>query len=560
MGKELFNQSTPSLWQQTRTLFHQYRLRVLMIAIVIVGMIGVAVWQFDLLPWGKDYIDGNVLNLPYIAEWEEDQGIVSPWKNVQFHTTLMFRNLFLTDSSFENIEMDLAKSYQILEDGMIYEIVMKDDVVWSDNVPLTAEDVVFSIESVLLANDANGIYTTAFLNIAGASTFVAEEADHVSGLSIEGNTITIQMDTIYPAMMSVLAQFVILPKHALEDEDIPNLHISEFWIDPIVSGMYKIGEIIPFETVRLVRNEAYTEQAPLIDEVLLHIDYKNADLDYYSTNNTTEIINYRSMRGMEGYEVDTLFYRYFVFNLSGVDGNQNEAMQDPNVRLAIAYAINRESALADIYFDSGELIDSGVPRGDSDYNGVVIEYNPEEAIRLLAESDYDMSRPLRLLYYYTDSVSKYFMERVAEDLEAVGFQVEVSLSKSTTELYEDREYDLMLKGLSAFSLNEWYAEYLASNPNLSAIFGGDSPFETLVNDLNTQIESEEITATLLSLQALENEWLYKLPLFTLSQMLFIREDRVCIPDNITFGNTWYKYDVDFENWYILKERVSSEES
>ncbi len=532
------------------------RILVRVITITLLGVIVLALgaWKMDIMSWGKDYIDGNVLNLPYVAEWNDEDRIVSPWKNVQFHTGLMFRNLFIADSTFESVEMDLAESYQVLEDGLVYEIVMKEGIVWSDYEPLTVEDVVFSIEAVLVSEDANVIYTAAFANIEGAAEYLSGEAEHISGLVVTDNTLRIEMSTAYPAMEQTLAQFVILPEHILGEEDWPTLYVNDYWADPVVSGMYKVGETISYESVQLVRNEAYVGEEPNIDEVILHIDYKNADLDYYSTNNTTEIINYRSMRGMEGYEIDILFYRYFVFNMEGTDGNQNEAMQDYNVRLAISYAIDVESILSDIYFDSGELLDSGVPSSNASYNGVATNvYDPEMAIALLEASDYDMSRPLRLLYYYTDSVSLYCMENVAEDLEAVGFEVEIAQSAEVTELYGDREYDLMLKGLSAFSINEWYLEYSSSNSNLSTIFGGVTEFEDLVSQLSIEVDKDEKDVTLQELQELEYETLYKLPLFTLNQILFIREERVEIPDGVTFGNTWYKYDVDYENWSIKLE-------
>lgn len=553
MDKESRN-TRDKIKEKIRESWKKKKVKVLtvIVGILIVGAVGV--WNADLLPWGKEPIEGNVLNLAYIAEWNDEDRIVSPWKNVQFHTGLMFRNLFLADSSFENIEMDLAESYEVLEDGLVYEIVMKDGIVWSDNEPLTADDVAFSIEAVLVSDDANVIYITAFSNIEGASEYMAGEVDYISGIEVTGNTIRIQMSNAYPAMEQTLAQFVILPEHVLGEEDLPTLYLNEYWADPVVSGMYQIGETVSYETVTLVKNELYVGVEPKIDEVVLHIDYKNADLDYYSTNNTTEIINYRSMRGMEDYEIDILFYRYFVFNMEGDDGNQNEAMQNVNVRQAISYAIDSESILRDIYFDSGELIDSGVSRSSTSYNGVETNvYDPEKAIELLEASDYDMSRPFRILYYYTDSVSLYFLERVAEDLEAVGFEVELTFSADTTELYEGREYDMMLKGLSAFSINDWYSEYASSNPNLSAIFGGVTEFESLVTDLSTQVDKDDIDVTLQALQELEQELLYKLPLFTLNQMLFIREERLSIPSNVTFGNTWYKYDVDYEKWYIKTE-------
>ncbi len=111
----------------------------------------------------------------------------------------------------------------------------------------------------------------------------------------------------------------------------------------------------------------------------------------------------------------------------------------------------------------------------------------------------------------------------------------------------------MLKGLSAFDISEWYIEYSAANANMSSLLGGETEFEALVGRLLMSANKEDETETLQELQALEQTLLYKLPLFTLGQVIYINEERVNLPNGITFGNAWYKYDMDFENWSIKTE-------
>ncbi|MFI3211815.1 MAG: ABC transporter substrate-binding protein [Eubacteriales bacterium] len=522
---------------------------ILILATVLAGTF--MYWQYQAQ---LEYIDGNVLNLPYVNQWNDDDLLDNPWKNAQFHSGLMFRNLFLADSIFETVTCDLASSYQISTDGLTYSITLKDGILWSDGEPLTINDVVFSIQAVLQSKTANGLYLNAFSKIEGYATFIENPSAGLSGLElVDENTLLIHLDSSHPTMIQVLAQFTILPEHALLDADLPNIDYDDYWKDPIVSGMYKVGEVISYETVQLVRNDFYADTKPNIDEILLHMNYKFANLDYYSTNNITEIINYRSIRSMNEHKVDLLFYRYFVFNIEGIDDHENYAMQDATLRQAISLAIDRESLLYDVYLDSGTLIESGVPSSHSSYNGQVISYDPEKAISLIQESNYDLSRPLRLAYYYTDTTSKTFMEAVAEDLEAVGFNVELCFLSTSTELYEDREYDLLLKGLSAFDISEWYFEYTNENANLSRLLGGNTEFNSLVKELSTTIDADTEDTLLQELQTMELDAMYKLPLFTLSQVLYINEDRVNLPNNCTFGNTWYKYDVDFEYWSIKKE-------
>ncbi|MFI3227895.1 MAG: ABC transporter substrate-binding protein [Clostridia bacterium] len=520
---------------------------VITLFVVIGGLVGKNAF------FPKEYIGGNVLNLPYTNTWSENNLLESPWKNSPFYTSLMYRSLFLSDASFQSQEPDLAQSYAILDDGLTYEIDLKDNIYWSDGQKLTLEDVIFSIESVMLASNVNAIYTAAFSPIEGMEDYLADPSIGLSGLEIINDKLYITLNDQYPSMLQVLSQFAILPAHCFENADISNISLDIYWADPVVSGMYKVGEIVPGETVTLVRNEYYSETAPQIDEILLHIDYKFTSLDYYSTNNITEMINYRSMREMSEYKVDILFYRYLVFNTQGSETYDSTAMQDPLVRQAISYAIDRESLIYDVYLDSGTLIDSGVPRSHDSYDGFENEYNIEKAKALLAESEYDFSRPLSLSYYYTDTTSKAFMEELKEDLEAVGFTVNLFICETSADLYINRNFDLFLKGLSAFDISEWYIEYTSLSPQLSKLFGTETPFETIVSRLTREVDEVEKDALLTELQQLEHEEMLKIPLFTLGQVLYLNEERLNIPSNLEFGNTWYKYDVDFENWSIKRE-------
>lgn len=521
---------------------------ILLVVVLVIG--NLAIWQYNAQ---LEYIGGNVLNLPYITQWNDDDLLDNPWKNLQFHAGLMYRNLFLADSSFETVENDLAQSYQVSSDGLEYSITLKDDIRWSDGEALTIDDVIFSIESVLQSSTANGLYSTAFAKIEGYGEFIKNPEIGLSGLEKTNDTsLTIHLSTQHPTMIQVLAQFAILPEHALADADIPHIDNAVYWKDPVVSGMYQVGEVIPYETVQLVRNEYYTGTKPNIDEIMLHVNYKFTNLDYYSTNNITEIINYRSMRSMNEHKVDLLFYRYFVYNFESMNANETPAMDDVNVRKAIALAIDRESLLYDVYLDSGTLVESGVPSSHPSYDGQTLSYDPEKATDLLEQSDYDMSRPLRLGYYYTDATSKAFMEAVAQDLTEVGFNVELCFLSTSAELYEDREYDLLLKGLSAFDVSEWYFEY-NSNANLSYLLGGNTEFNAIVEEFSATVDTKREDELLKELQEMERDNMFKIPLFTLSQVLYINEDRVDLPANCSFGNTWYKYDVDFENWSIKKE-------
>lgn len=166
-----------------------------------VAILGVVfLFAGELLYWthanSLEYIDGNVLNLPYINQWNDDDLIDSPWNNIQFHTGLMFRSLFLADSSFENVESDIAKSCTVSNDGLVYTITLNADQLWSDREIITTEDVKFSIESILRAQTANGLYTAAFAKISGYNEFIQNPENGLYGIEIISDTsMKITLDT-----------------------------------------------------------------------------------------------------------------------------------------------------------------------------------------------------------------------------------------------------------------------------------------------------------------------------------------------------------------------------
>ena len=58
---------------------------------------------------------------------------------------------------------------------------------------------------------------------------------------------------------------------------------------------------------------------------------------YVSTNSPETISELQKLDSMTMFPIDILFYRYFICNMEGVDGNENPVMQNPKVREAILY-------------------------------------------------------------------------------------------------------------------------------------------------------------------------------------------------------------------------------
>ncbi len=483
--------------------------------------------------------------------WQNGEGLM-PY--------LTYRALLIPDSKFETVKPDLAKEYTVSDDGKVYTFVMKDGLKWSDGESLTAKDVEFSIKSALRVSLINGIFPANLLNIEGAKDYKEGKTEEISGLKIDGNKITITLNNPVGLFLQILAQFYIFPEHSLKGENVLELHNSSFWTNPVTSGMYKVSKISAGNFVELVRNENYEGAKPKIDKIIYsYIDnpvlaMQDGKTYFYKTNKTQEISELESMEGITKNPINILYYRYWIVNLAGIDGKGDSIVANPKVRQAIMYAIDRESLAKNLYPGIAKSNYSGVPEG---FTGALkdankYEYNPEKAKELLKEAGYDGSRKLILTYYYKDQVSNDFMQAVSYQLDQVGIKNEVIQVQTdpTSALFKLRKYDIAYKGFSSFGYESWYGEYASTNTNFKNIYNGDTSFDELSKKLSETSDIEKRTEILLELQKLEQEKLLKLPIYTFKNYLFINENKVIVPKDTEFGNTFYRYDYKFENWDI----------
>ncbi|MBE5956199.1 MAG: ABC transporter substrate-binding protein [Lachnospiraceae bacterium] len=466
-----------------------------------------------------------------------DDRVPTPWLNRNMATNLMWRSLLIADSSLTKTSPDLAE-VAVSEDGLTYTITLKEGLKWSDGEALDAEDVLWSIDALMAATNKNAIYSAAFGKIVEKTA--------------EGNVITLKLDSPYAAMLDILAQFAILPKHALENADPATIDAADFWKNPVTSGYYMMGELNVGNYFTLVPNPNYEGTPAKIEKVTVSYvsDFLTAaqsgSADYLYGNASDLVEGMSALGNYETINVDVLFYKYFIFNMKGVDGKENEAMQSLAVRQALIKAIDRASLAA--LYPSAQVINSGVPNSNEAYNGFEYKFDAEAAKNELAASGYDMGRTLRICYYNNDQTSIDLINAVVYYLEQTGIKVEATLSNDgTTDLFTTRDYDIGFKGKSAFSIEEWYTEYMSTDALFANIFGGDTAFDAAVAALSAAATPEAKAAALKDLQKLEQDNMYKVPVFTVGNCVFL-SDKVAVPSGVEFCNPLYSCDLDFANW------------
>lgn len=477
------------------------------------------------------------------------------WNRGELYQVLTFRSLFVANPAQTDFEPDLIESYDMDNDGLTYTFHMKEGLKWSDGEDLTAEDVEFSILTALRAGQINALYTGVFNNIKGAEDYSQGTSDEVAGLAVEDNSVTLVLEKPVGTIIPVLSQFAILPEHALSEADPLTIHQDDFWVNPVTNGMYAVEEVNTDNYITLAINEYYDKEKPNIERVIVRLldDEFTAALAGETTftysRDEESALQIKEQEGWGVYPIDSLYYRYLIFNIQDTDGNVNEQMNDSRVREALIVGIDRQAIASELAGETARVNHTGVPENDDvNYNSEndTYDYNPERAKSLLDEAGFDYSEPITIL---SGSGQIDLANAMAGYLSQIGVQAEVREMQAdgASELFEIRDYDIAFKGLAAFSYEEWYNEYLAST--FESILGYAEPFVEPVQNLMASTSPEERTESLLELQRVEQENIGKYPLFLESYFIFVDESVVDIGDT-EFGNPKYAYDTGFENWTL----------
>jgi len=137
---------------------------------------------------------------------------------------LMFATLSAVDYS-GHIGIGLAESIRSSEDGKVWTVRLRDGLKWSDDVPITNEDVIYTAE--LIKNPAvNSAYSSNLANVK-----VAEN---------ENGELIFTLPTTYADFETAL-NIPVVPKHALEDSDPKTLIEDDFSTMPITSGAFNFN-------------------------------------------------------------------------------------------------------------------------------------------------------------------------------------------------------------------------------------------------------------------------------------------------------------------------------
>jgi len=522
-----------------------------------------------------DYSETGTLNLEWSAGIGTDSVFESPWSDLQsLYPAMVFDSLIKYDTDGTTILPALANSWEISADQKTYTFTLNDSVQWHDGTAFTADDVLFSLNTLLQVPESfqKGLLTA----ISGVQDVIDGKAETATGISASGNTVTLVLSTPDNTLMSTLAQLYILPKHLLGDVD-PTLltKYEEFWKKPIGTGAYKINEVSFPNYFTVVRNDAYFGKKANIKTVLFKsyvtggVESERADiiagnLDFAFGNAVNDITNATNITekntDVKMMIVPSTYQRQFWFNNVGSsDGKYNTDMQKTEVRQAINLLLDKES-LASFYKGQAVALTTFVNPALSAYDTDIplFSRDVEKAKAMLTEAGFDFSRTIRILYYYDDQTTKDFMEIVKQNFADAGITAEPFLVTNdlASVIYKVKNWDMIYAGSGSPDPIMTYKSMVPDKGIKDDIFGDIEVRENLFGKLlqqytaTTDLTEMKTIGDQIQTEALNYSLI--LPVYGMNKVVLYNSGRLKLDEGVFNKDLLMSYDLKFDQWELLK--------
>lgn len=264
---------------------------------------------------------------------------------------------------------------------------MRDDIVWADGEPVTADDVVFTWEK--LSDPDGGIWSPG--------------SDYTDGVEkIDDYTFVVHYNTVYPGYLYQLGgeQIAIWPEHYCNaDQDFVSWDCGR---DPLSSGPYMLEEWVEGDHLTLVRNPNYYEEGkPYIDKVIVQIVPEqpvrktmmlegDADLNFWLDEPSMEDLKDASNVKLSFSPTDRWVMRLIPNQAAkgSIDSveSPHPFFSDKRVRHAVRMAVDVDTIVNDIFLGYGGPVWTEFFRPPYVCDIPRPEYDPEGAKALLEEA------------------------------------------------------------------------------------------------------------------------------------------------------------------------------
>ncbi len=355
-------------------------------------------------------------------------------------TTQIFNLLVRAKPGETEIEPDLATSWSVSPDGLVWTFKLRKGVTFHDGTPWNAEAAKFNVDR--WADEKNPYHTVKGFSYEYWDDFMA--GSFKEARAVDPETLQIVLKKPNAPLVYNLS---IISFEFNSPASIKKYGAQGIGLNPVGTGPYKFVEWVRDDHVTMVANPSFFRKgSPKTPRLIMRVIKDNAarflalkanEIHAMENPNTDDVKVAQSDPNLKvGYRPP--------FNTGWVRFNiHNPLFKDRRIREAVAVAINRQAIVQGLYGGYGEVADQHMPPtmwGRANVKGY--SYDPDRAKKLLAEAQYPNG--FSFDFWYIPVSRPYFPNgkeigtAIASDLGKVGIRAHLQTEDWATYL-KDRK-------------------------------------------------------------------------------------------------------------------------
>jgi ABC-type transport system substrate-binding protein len=340
----------------------------------------------------------------------------------------IFDGLVQFDQSL-NITPNLATSWTVSRDKLTYTFTLRKDARFHNDRLVRADDFVYSFTRILDPGEQAGA-VSFFKKIKGASLYRNGKNKRVEGLrALDAHTLEITLSEPFAPFLSVLA---MKDSKVVPREEVEKLG-KEFGRHPVGTGPFRLQS---WEGNRIVlsANNNYHEGRPYLDRIEFTV-YEGSQNERifqdFQEGLLEEALVFGGIREQIAKSPQYQFVRKPTLSLLFYGMNcRTKPLNNPLVRQALNYAINKARIVREVYRDQFVVADTLLPPGMPGYfpENAFFTHDAQKTKELLEKAGYGSGRPLPALTLLSASRSQAAQkefELLTSDLAEVGISLQV---------------------------------------------------------------------------------------------------------------------------------------
>lgn len=426
---------------------------------------------------------------------------LDPLKGQFASSALLYKQLHapLTEySPSGGLAPGLAQSWRS-DDGLTWRFRLAEDLQWSDGMPLTAEDVVWTAQRAV--DPRTGFANLGdFFAVRGARAALARQAP-ASDIGVhahDARTVIFELETPIGAFPVLMREFYPLPRHVVEAR-------GDRWVRPenwVSSGPYVLRQAGALSYLLTKNPRFHSASGVSIESIRVDVVedeatrarlFRSGDLDLADRPPPEQIGFLRREIGDRLHGFDAPILTYLKLN------HRRPGLSDVRVRQALSLAVDRRF-LAQNFFSGEATPTMRVITGEAlDEDGQTTHGPDADAARaLLTQAGYGPQNPLRLILRVASGSRERIAIAIADDLRSAGFTIDIlaSYPHDINQAVAGGDFDMTLgyfnRGLKTepdFMMEPFAPGGFADDTGWSG--PGRARFETLMQEARAQVSRTE---------------------------------------------------------------------